>query len=155
MSDSDHITWCSCCICHLKNIGSLLLARARAESSPLAIRNSDSCGFIYVRVPNPENPQQNQNHHQLRLRRRDNRMLTEIRPNSDPDSDELTQTEFNPTPHSLATSLPCSEILIRVCWRISASKSIFKLGADMLGEPTDNSKMPFSVNVLLPIAEIL
>ncbi|BBN67881.1 Disease resistance protein CC-NBS-LRR class family, partial [Prunus dulcis] len=34
---------------------------------------------------------------------------SQLRP---PDSDELTQTEFNPTPHSLATSLPCSEILI-------------------------------------------
>ncbi|BBN69259.1 xyloglucan xylosyltransferase 5, partial [Prunus dulcis] len=53
-----------------------------------------SCGFIYVRVPNPENPQQNQNHHQLRLRRRDNRMLTRSVPTPTPDSDELTQTEL-------------------------------------------------------------
>ncbi|BBN69701.1 xyloglucan xylosyltransferase 5, partial [Prunus dulcis] len=41
------------------------------------------------------NPQQNQNHHPLRLRRRDNQMLTEIRSKRrPPDSDELTQTEL-------------------------------------------------------------
>ncbi|KAI5317709.1 hypothetical protein L3X38_037416 [Prunus dulcis] len=46
----------------------------------------------------------------------------------------------------LTTSLPCSEILICVCWRISASKSIFKLGAAAAG-----CKIPAATGCKIPV----